>query len=130
MRSVRCRDEGLNPHATMVASPTVAKTGVSKKRYNSAVKKALQALENQRLLCQYFQLERDLLAAREQVCAGGPVVLMGVSADGCCDWMGAAVPRPGQASHQCRVPSPPAHMTALTQCTTCTTSTVILTATP
>lgn len=39
----------------------------TKKRYNAAVRRASQTLENQKVVYEYFQLQRDLLAAREQV---------------------------------------------------------------
>jgi hypothetical protein len=51
----------------MVKGKLVKPAAVCKKRYNVAVKRASQALENQRLLCQDLQLQRDLAVAREQV---------------------------------------------------------------
>lgn len=51
----------------MVKGKLAKPAGVCKKRYNVAVKRASQALEDQRLLCQVLQLQRDLAVAREQV---------------------------------------------------------------
>lgn len=51
----------------MVKGKLAKPARVCKKRYNVAVKRASQALENQRLLCQVLQLQRDIAVAREQV---------------------------------------------------------------
>jgi hypothetical protein len=51
----------------MVKGKPAKPAAVCKKRYNVAVKRASQALENQRLLCQVLQLQWDLAVAREQV---------------------------------------------------------------